>query len=91
MFTSAPLEDRIRRKLALGTEGGSEKEVKKSILAKDKIRERYYNFYTGLRWGDSRNYDLCIDTSKVGVDGAVDLIADFVEHARNQGILPDKR
>ena len=89
VFIYAPLDDRIRRKMALGTEGNNEKDVKKNILAKEKIRERYYNFYTGARWGDSRNYNLCIDTSKVGIDGAVEIIAAYVDHERQHSILPD--
>ena len=89
VFIHAPLDDRIRRKMALGTEGSTEKEVKKNILTKEKVRERYYNFYTGSRWGDSRNYNLCIDTSKVGIDGAVEIIAAYVEHERQHSILPD--
>lgn len=89
LFVYAPLEARIARKLALGTDGETEKEVKKKILAMDKQREKYYNFYTGMRWGESRNYHFCIDTSKAGIDGSVDLIIDFIEKNTNKGILPD--
>ncbi len=90
VFIHAPLDDRIRRKLALGTEGASERDVKRNIQTKDKNREKYYNFYTGLRWGDSRNYNICIDTSKVGIDGAVEIIADYAQRSTNHGILPDR-
>ena len=91
IFIYAPIGDRVQRKLALGADGKTEKEVKKKIVAVDKQREKYYNFYTGERWGNSRNYDLCIDTSKAGIDGSVDLIISFIEKIKNKGILPDER
>lgn len=91
IFIHAPLEDRINRKLALGADGKTEREVKKKIIATDKQREKYYNFYTAQKWGNSRNYDLCIDTSKAGIDGSVDLIINFIYKVKNKGILPDER
>lgn len=88
-FAHAPLEDRIKRKMALSTNGETEKEIKKQIVSTDKRRSKYYNFYTGAEWGDSRCYDLCIDTSKSGIDGAVDLIIDFIKHYKNTSMMPD--
>ena len=63
--------------------------IKKEILSTDKRREKYYNFYTGRRWGDSRNYHISIDTSKIGIDGAVDVIVNYIEKYSAKGILPD--
>lgn len=90
IFLFAPLESRVLRKLALGSDGSTDKEVRKKIIATDKQREKYYNFYTGEKWGNSRNYDVCIDTSKAGIDGSVDLIISFIEKVKNKGILPDR-
>ena len=47
------------------------------IQKKDKARANYYNYYTDQKWGSTRNYDLTFDTSKVGIDGAVELILRF--------------
>jgi cytidylate kinase len=59
--------------------GVSEKEAK-SILAKtDKSRATYYNFYTSKKWGASDSYDLCINTSKVGFEGAARIIECFIK------------
>ena len=44
----------------------------------DKKRSSYYNYYTSQKWGRSENYDLMIDTTKIGVDGAVRLIEEYV-------------
>ncbi|MCI9162841.1 MAG: cytidylate kinase-like family protein [Lachnospiraceae bacterium] len=51
----------------------------KDIMAKtDKKRASYYNYYSSKKWGDSRSYDLCINSSSVGIDGAVDMILELV-------------
>ena len=52
-------------------------------IKKDKQRSSYYNYYTSKKWGDARSYDLCINTSKVSVDDAVDLILKYRENMRN--------
>lgn len=57
----------------------TEKDAKAEIRKLDKNRESYYNFYTGKKWGDSRSYNLCINSSKVGVEGAVNIIVDTVD------------
>jgi cytidylate kinase len=89
LFVYASLEDRIQRKLALSSGEKSEAQIKKEIVAADKQREKYYNFYTATRWGDSRNYHLCIDTSLIGVDGAVDLVIEFINKIGSSDIMPN--
>lgn len=34
----------------------------------------YYRYYTGRKWGNAGNYDLCLNSSAYGVEGTVDLI-----------------
>lgn len=41
----------------------------------DKRRSSYYNFYTGNKWGKYDNYDMAINSSTLGIDGAAELIA----------------
>lgn len=45
----------------------------------DKKRASYYNYYTSKKWGDSKSYDVCINSSLFGVDGTVDVIADMAK------------
>ena len=40
----------------------------------DKRRATYYNFYTGNKWGKFDNYDMLVNSSTLGIDGAVHLI-----------------
>jgi cytidylate kinase len=42
---------------------------------KDKKRKAYYELYTGTQWGQADNYDLCLDSGKIGIQGCVDIIA----------------
>ncbi len=52
----------------------SQKEMQKNILAIDKDRAKYYNYFCDQKWGDMHNYNICIDTSKVAVKKAVDML-----------------
>lgn len=54
------------------------KKEAKEILQMDKKRAAYYNYYTGQVWGKASNYDLCIDTGKLGLQTA-NLLVDFIQ------------
>ena len=45
--------------------GMSESELTKRIEQINKSRADYYEFYTGQKWGDKANYDICINTTKI--------------------------
>ena len=49
------------------------------IRKADKQRASYYNYYATGNWGDVSNYDLCVDTGTLGIEGCVDLICKCVE------------
>ncbi len=48
---------------------------------KDRTRETYYNYYTFGNWGVASNYDLCVDSSVLGIEGTADMIIDFCSRA----------
>lgn len=77
VFIRAELEDRI--KLVSKRMNITENKAKDLCLKKDKQRSSYYNYYTSKKWGDSKSYDLCINTSKISIDAAVDLILKYKE------------
>ena len=54
------------------------------IAKKDKQRQSYYNYYTNRKWGRASSYDLCINSSVLGIDGSVKLIKQFVEDFENK-------
>lgn len=45
----------------------------------DKRRSSFYNFYTNRIWGSVDNYDLSIDTARLGIDGAAEIVAEYVK------------
>ena len=53
----------------------------KLIEEKDKKRAEYYNYYTFGNWGVASNYDLCIDSSILGIEGTAEFIIDFAKKA----------
>ncbi|MBR2935107.1 MAG: cytidylate kinase-like family protein [Oscillospiraceae bacterium] len=77
IFVYADLESRIARCMDRRSEGEdlTEKELKKQIQAMDKNRARYYEFYTGTKWGDKLNYDLCINTTGTVIKEIVPAVA----------------
>ena len=49
-------------------------EAETIIKRKDKTRQTYYNYFTLGNWGMASNYDMCIDSSVLGIEGTADLI-----------------
>lgn len=77
VFIHADIDSRIRR--AVEEYGVDPDKVEDVIKKTDKKRESYYNFYTGRKWGLMENYDLTINSSVSGIDGAVEIIAQLVK------------
>ncbi len=50
----------------------------------DVSRQRYYNYYTGRTWGDPLNYDLMINTGKIDLEDAADMIMDYIEKVQSE-------
>ena len=57
----------------------SQKELEKLIVKTDKNRADYYKYHTGREWTDARNYDLCLDSSKLGFERCVDEITAYIK------------
>ncbi len=83
VFITAPLEYRIAR--VAERENLSEKEAEELIRRKDKTRQTYYNYFTFGSWGSADNYDICIDSSLLGIEGTAEAVIDF---GRKTGIIP---
>ncbi len=56
----------------------SKKDAEKKIETIDKARASYYKYYTGKEWNDVTNYDLCLNTSGISFEKAVDIICDYL-------------
>jgi len=77
VFVTAKKEDRIKsleEKFHL-----SIKDLEKLIERTDKHRAGYFQYHTGEKWRDIRNYDICIDTSKITLEQGVELVKNFIK------------
>lgn len=76
IFVTADAADRIRRVMAyhhLSAEKAA------SLIAKtDKRRASFYNYYSNKSWGEAATYDLCINTSVLGMEQSVGFVLDFI-------------
>ncbi len=59
--------------------GVSESEAKSMILKQNKKRKVYHNHYCEGKWGDSRNYEFSINSSKLGIDKTADIIETYIK------------
>lgn len=75
IFIKAPIETRIKRisnKYEL-----TDLKAKDMIYKNDKQRAGYYNYYSTKKWADIKSYDLIIDSEVLGIDGTVEMLADY--------------
>ena len=56
-----------------------ESKAKDIMIKTDKQRSSYYNYYSNKKWSDPRSYDLCLNSSVTGPEGAVDVIMNFAK------------
>ena len=77
VFVKADMASKVDR--AVKYYGIEADKAEDRIRKADKQRASYYNYYATATWGDVDNYDLVVDTGVLGVEGAVELIAKFLE------------
>ena len=82
VFLTSPLEKRAAR--VAERQGIDYAKAMETVEREDRNREEYYNYYTFGNWGVASNYDLCIDSDKLGDEGTADMIIEF---ARRAGLL----
>ena len=52
--------------------------AKELLIKTDKKRKYYHNHYCKGKWGDSRNYEVSINSSKIGVDETVKILTEYI-------------
>lgn len=76
-FVHAPLEARVERIMRVYA---VERKAAEDMIAKnDKRRATYYNYFTNAKWADMFNFDISVNSAKVGVDGAADMIIAYAQ------------
>ena len=59
--------------------GVEPKNVANEMKNTDKKRAKFHNFYSEEEWGEATTYDLAINVAKLGIDGTVDLISEYIK------------
>ena len=77
IFVYADMESRIKR--AVDRREIDPARAKQAVIKTDKNRANYYSFYSGQKWGQADNFDLCINSTKLTIEQAVDVIAGYVD------------
>ena len=77
VFITADMEDRIRA--VSGRRGITPEAARKYIESHEDERASYYNYYTGKKWGHSESYDLCVNSSHLGLEETERFIAEFIK------------
>lgn len=78
VFITGDYESKLER--VMERRNFSAKQAAVTIDRHDKNRKAYHNHYCTTKWGDSRNYDMCINSNILGIDGTVDLLENFVKN-----------
>lgn len=81
LFILADRDLRVKRIMERYDDVTSEQKAIDMITKKDKQRQSYYNYYSSKKWGRSDTYDLSINSARLGIDGTVNLLAQYVEDA----------
>ena len=76
VFVKADIRQRVERAVSLY--GVDPAKAEETVRKADKQRASYYNYYATATWGDVNNYDLCVDTGKLGIEGTVELIEQYL-------------
>lgn len=77
VFVYADLDSRIKR--ITDQDLYDPKDVKKNVRRIDRERRDYHRYYAGKDWEDVSNYDLMIDSTKLGIDGSIRLIREYAK------------
>lgn len=85
VYIYSDMEDRVER--ATTYYNLSADRAREQIQKMDKKRATYYNFYTNQKWGRAENYDLSLNSAKIGIEGCVEVIRSFVTCAEAQAAV----
>ena len=76
VFIMGDKESKTKR--VMEREGITQKQAENKMKKMDKMRKTYHNFYCENKWGDSRGYDICINTGKIDFETAQKMIQSYV-------------
>lgn len=76
IFVVADMEDRVKN--VAEQHKISPTEARAKIYRHDQGRKKYHNRYSSVKWGDSRGYDVCINSSRLGIEGTAKALEAYI-------------
>lgn len=76
IFVTSDIEHKAER--IMGLYEVSEDKAKVMIVKNNKNRKSYHNYYSKNKWGDSRYYELTINSGKIGLDAATEIVDSYI-------------
>lgn len=88
IFVYASIASRVERcrKKAPENENLSDRQIWRNIRKVDRQRAKYYMFYTGLKWGEKINYDICVNTTNAEIKNVAEALVRLIRSEKD-GIL----
>lgn len=80
VFIHAPIAERVGRVMRI--HGIDEAQAEDACIRHDRMRSNFHDYYSDSKWGRASTYDLSIESSKLGIDGSVELILRYLEIAK---------
>lgn len=77
VFIHASMEYRMNR--IVEVYGEREESPEQRVKEKDKRRAAYHRFYTNMKWGYAKNYQVCLDSGALGIENCVDILKRLYE------------
>ena len=77
VFISGDKADKLQR--VMTTDGVDEAKADEIIRTVDRRRKTYHNYYSEHKWGDSRGYDVVMNTSRLGISGTADALIYYIK------------
>lgn len=77
-------DEDVKVKQVMESRNFTEKEAKAALARHNRLRKRYHNSYCEGKWGDSRCYDICINSSRLGFDGTVKFLEEYIRERMKQ-------
>ena len=87
VFIHADMDARIRRIARIYDL--PDNKAKDKIVKTDKKRASYYNYYTNKRWSDAVSYELCLNSSQLGIEGTAHIIEEYI--ARKESLSSEQK
>ena len=82
VFITAPDDDRVAH--IMETEGVKEAQAQKLMMQIDKMRNNYYSYFTDRKWQHTKDRDLIINSSLLGIDGTAGMLEYIIKSCQNE-------